>query len=297
MTKIDLHMHSNISDGVLTPYEIIEEAVNNGVSVISITDHDIIDAYNAELFAFAKSKNIRLISGVEISTRAKGIGIHVLGYNFNLKSEKLNGALNKLRNSRHIYLHSVSNKLRDLGYAIHEKELDKIEAVTKAHIALDIVSNEDNKELLVKEFGEIPTKGVFIETIMNENCPAYVKKISITPKEAAQIIRAAGGKVVLAHPVSYQHIDNLSDESIIDIINEMKPDGIEANYLEYDREKNKLINESKKWNEVARKNELFSTVGSDFHKKEGIKPLIGFVNTEFSMSDEEINKIIYCLDN
>ena len=83
MTKrIDLHIHTTISDGVLTPKEVIDEAVKNGVAVISIADHDTIDAYTDEIFEYAKSKNIKLIPAVEISTKTKKSGIHVLGYNF-----------------------------------------------------------------------------------------------------------------------------------------------------------------------------------------------------------------------
>ena len=86
MTKrIDLHIHTTISDGVLTPKEVIDEAVKNGVAVISIADHDTIDAYTDEIFEYAKSKNIKLIPAVEISTKTKKSGIHVLGYNFDLE--------------------------------------------------------------------------------------------------------------------------------------------------------------------------------------------------------------------
>ena len=175
------------------------------------------------------------------------------------------------------------------------EELDKIDAVTKAHIALDAVNNPKNREKLLSEFGHIPSKGEFIETIMNENCPAYVKKKSVTPKEAAEIIRAANGKVILAHPVAYVHEDNFTDEDIIEIINDMKPDGIESNYLYVDRF-DKKINETKKWNQFAKEHDLFVTVGSDFHNKDGIRPEIGFTNTDFLLSEDTIEEIIENLE-
>ena len=62
--KIDLHIHTTISDGVLTPKQVIDEAYKNGVSVIAIADHDTIEAYNEELFKYAESKNIKLINAV-----------------------------------------------------------------------------------------------------------------------------------------------------------------------------------------------------------------------------------------
>ena len=297
MTKrIDLHIHTSISDGVLTPKEVIDEAVKNGVSVISIADHDTIDAYTDELFEYAKSKNIKLIPAVEISTKTKKSGIHVLGYNFDLEDAKFKEKLKQIRNARHDYLHKVAKKLIELGYCVNLTELDKIGAVTKAHIAIDVTTNLANKDKLLKEFGHIPTKGEFIESIMNENCPAYVEKVTVTPREAGEMIRAAKGKVVLAHPVAYVHEDNLTDEDILEIVNDMKADGLEANYLYVDRYDNKF-DETKKWNEFAKQHNLFVTVGSDFHNnKKKLKPLIGFVNTDFVLSEEVIEEIIVNLE-
>ena len=296
MTKrIDLHIHTVVSDGTLTPKEVIDEAYKNNISVIAIADHDTVDAYNNELFEYAKNKKIKLITAVEISTKTKKAGIHVLGYNIDLNNEELKEKLKKIRNTRHEYLHDVAKKLEELKYHINVAELDKIEAVTKAHIALNAIENPVNKEKLLLEFGHIPTKGEFIETIMNENCPAYVQRKTVSPKEAAQIIRNATGKVVLAHPVAYIHEDNFTEEDILDIIKELKPDGLEANYLYIDRN-NKRIDETKKWNEFAKRNNLFVTAGSDFHIKDGIKTEIGFVNTDFILPENVINEIIMNLE-
>ncbi len=289
--RIDLHIHTTMSDGFLTPKEVIDEAEKNGVSVIAIADHDTTEAYTNDLFEYARQKNIKLINAVEISTKNKKVGIHVLGYCFDLKDENFKSKLNKIRNARHDYLHNVAKKLEEIGYYINVEELDKIDAVTKAHIALDATTNPRNKEKLLAEFGHIPNKGEFIETIMNENCPAYVKKETVTPKEAADIIREAKGKVVLAHPVAYQHEDNLTDEEILELLKEMKPDGLEANYLYVDRNDNKF-DETEKWNKFAEENNLFVTAGTDFHNKDGIRPEIGFVNTNFVLSNEKIDEIL-----
>ena len=187
MSKIDLHIHTNISDGTYSPYEIIDIAYLNKVNTISITDHDNFDAYTEELFNYAKEKNITLITGVEISTKLKETGVHILGYNFDINNKELNSTLLTSRNARHKYLYDVSLKLKELGYIVDVEELDKIDSVTKANIAIDIISNDNNKKLLLKEFGHIPKKGEFIETIMNRNCPAYVKKASISPMEDQRV--------------------------------------------------------------------------------------------------------------
>lgn len=291
MKRIDLHIHTTMSDGSFTPKQVIDEAVKNGVSTISIADHDTVEAYTEELFIYAASKNINIIRGVEISTKNSKVGIHVLGYNYDLENEEFKESLKRIRNARHDYLHNVSEKLNELGYVLNVEELDKIDSVTKAHIALDVISNKENEGILIKEFGHIPNKGEFIETIMNENCPAYVRKESVTPKQAADLIRKAGGKVVLAHPVAYVHEDALTDEDILDIVNDMNPDGLEANYLYADKYNNKF-DETKKWNEFAKEHNLFVTAGSDFHNKDGIRPEIGFVNTDFVLSEDTINEII-----
>lgn len=295
MTKIDLHIHTTKSDGALTPIEVIDEAVKNGVSIMAISDHDTMEAYTDELFEYAKNKNIKLINAVEISTKNDKAGIHVLGYNIDLNNKEFQEKLYKIRNARHDYLHNVSKKLNELGYVINESELDKIDAVTKAHIALDIVSNKENEKILLEKFGHIPNKGEFIETIMNEDCPAYVRKETVTPKEAADMIRSANGKVVLAHPVAYVYEDGFTDEDILNIVQSMNPDGLEANYLYVDKDDNK-INEIERWNKFAKENDLFVTVGSDFHNKDGIRPEIGFVNTEFSLDKEIVDEIIYNLE-
>ena len=288
---IDLHIHSNLSDGELSSKEIIDRAVDNGVSVMAIADHDTTLAYNGELFNYAKDKKVRLITAVEISTKYNGIGIHVLGYNFNINNDQLKEKLYTLRNARHIYLHKVASKLNELGYIINVEFLDKIDAVTKAHIALNIVENKDNSNLLLKTFGHIPSKGEFIETIMNEGCPCYVEKETVSPKEACNLIRDAGGKVILAHPVCYKYEDGLTDDDILELIKEMNPDGIEANYIYVDRNGNK-INESTHWNNFAKHHNLITTIGSDFHKVDNVHLDIGLINEEIILNDNEINYII-----
>ena len=291
MKQIDLHMHTNKSDGALTPKQIIDESAKANLQAISITDHDTIDAYTDETIKYAKEQGIKLIVGVEISTKSDRCGIHVLGYNFDLNNEEFKQNLDRIRNARHDYLKAVAKKLEKLNYKINVEELDKIKSVTKAHISKDIVENEENKEELLKQFGHIPNKGEFIETIMNENCPAYVQKVTVTPKEAAEMIRKAGGKVVLAHPVAYANEDNMTVEEVQQLINKMKPDGIEAYYI-YTNRNNEYINEIDKWLKLAKDNNLFSTIGSDFHIKDGYHAEIGMNNVGVQLEEEKIKEIL-----
>lgn len=291
MKQIDLHMHTNKSDGALTPKQIIDEAVKANLQAISITDHDTIDAYTDETIKYAKEQGIKLIVGVEISTKSDRCGIHVLGYNFDLNNEEFKQKLDRIRNARHDYLKAVAKKLEALNYKINVEELDKIKSVTKAHISKDIIENKENREELLKQFGHIPNKGEFIETIMNENCPAYVQKVTVTPEAAAEMIRKAGGKVVLAHPVAYANEDNMTVEEVQQLINKMEPDGIEAYYI-YTNRNNEYINEIDKWLKLAKDNNLFATIGSDFHMKDGHHAEIGMNNVGVQLEEETIKEIL-----
>ncbi len=293
---IDLHIHSNCSDGVLSPKQIIDKAVENGVKTISITDHDTVSSYTSDLFQYAEKKKINLVPGVEISCKLNKIGIHILGYNFDLNNKELLKCLDSLRNARHNYLVDVSNALNKVGYVVNVSKLDLIEAVTKAHIAIDVIENELNKKLLLKEFGHIPSKGEFIETIMNEGCKAYVKKESVSPKEASEYIKKAGGKVVIAHPVAYRYEDNLNEEDIERLIEDINPFGLEANYIYVDKE-NRVIDECEIWNKIAKKHNLVSTIGSDYHNSDSIRPEIGLVNTSAKLGEKEMKTIIDMLNN
>lgn len=289
--RIDLHLHTNWSDGALAPEEVIDEAARQQVSVIAITDHDTTEAYSDALFAYAEEKGITLVCGIEISTKFKGRGVHILGYHLDVNDPVLKERLDEARNARHIYLYDVSVRLRELGYTVHTESLDTIDAVTKAHIALDILNNPENEARLLEVFGHIPDKGEFIETIMNKGCPGYVMKKSMTPVEAAELIRQAGGRVVLAHPVAYRYQSHFTEEDIDQLVQEIHADGIEANYIYVDRY-NQRINETAIWNAFAREYHLKVTIGSDFHKKDGIHPVIGLADSGLVLDENEITDIL-----
>lgn len=289
--NIDLHIHTNMSDGVFSPKEIIDIAKENNVEYLSITDHDSVFAYNDELFEYAKNKGINLITGVEVSTKTDKCGIHVLGYDLDTTNKDLNDMLFKIQNARHIYLKDVSEKLISLGYKINFEELDKIDIVTKAHISLDIIQNPENEELLLKDFGKIPSKGEFIEGIMNEGCKGYVTKYVPSLKEIREVIKAAGGKVVLAHPVAYVYIDDLNKQDIQNIVDELKPDGIESNYIIVLQD-GTIVDDSREWNEFAKLNNLFVTVGSDFHRYDEIHPNVGKICEDLKLNGFEKDEII-----
>lgn len=274
---VDLHIHTTCSDGALTPKQVVDMAVKNNVEIISIADHDSIMAYTEDFFQYAQNKGVSIIPAVEISTRNNGVGVHVLGYNFDLNNKELNNVLFKLKNARQDYLIDVTRKLDELGYSVNIEKLKEVSSVTKAHISQDIISNDNNREKLLENFGHIPNKGEFIETIMNEGCPAFVEKFSISSFEASNIIHSAGGIVILAHPVCYKYEDGLNLDQVVKMARDMKADGIESNYLYVDRYNN-LIDEIDFWNKIAIENNMITSIGSDYHISDGIRPEIGFAN-------------------
>lgn len=288
MGIIDLHTHSTCSDGTLSPKQIIDRAIENGVKIISITDHDSISAYIPELIRYAGDRGVTLVKGIEFSTKAKGVGFHILGYNIDLDNRCLKETINNLQNARKNYLLDVSKKLEELNYCVEVDKLLTLPSITKSHISANIVGNPKNEEELIKVFGYIPSKGEFIETIMNEGCPAYTPKFGITPKEASDIIHSAGGVVILAHPVAYTHEDNLSTQEIMEVALDIGADGIEGNYLYVDS-KNIPYNECEFWNEQAKNNNLVSTIGSDFHRVDTIRPEIGL--STYHLSNDNLKAI------
>lgn len=97
-------------------------------------------------------------------------------------------------------------------------------------------------------------------------------------------------------PVAYQYEDNLTDKEILEIVEEIQPDGIEANYI-YINRYNQKINDIQKWREVAKANNLMTTIGSDFHNSDGIRPEIGLINEEVILTESEIKEMINKLEN
>lgn len=226
-----------------------------------------------------------------MSTKINGVGVHMLGYDFDIHNTDLLAILDKLKNARKDYLIKVCAKLEDLGYKVNLGELLNVSTVTKSHIALDVIHNEQNVDMFISAFGHTPSKGEFIETLLNEGCPAHVERFNITPREASEIIRNAGGKVVLAHPVCYKYEDNLNLSQVLEIANNAKVDGIEANYLYVDKYNN-FIDEIDFWNNVAKDNNWITTMGSDYHMLDGIRPEIGFGNYYERMKSIYLDKIV-----
>lgn len=246
---IDLHVHSNASDGTLTPTRLVAEAKKAGLSAFALTDHDTTDGV-AEAKAAAEAVGIELVPGVELSTEYEGKEIHVLGLYINVANEALQKHMADFRDSRDNRNVYMLEKLRAEGFDITMEALETMfpdAVITRAHVA---------RYLLDK--GYIPDIKTAFSEYIGEGCRCYVGRPKVTPMDAVDYILEAGGTPVLAHPVVY-HMDR---PQLKKMIAEMKAHGLvgmEAVYSE------NTPADEQDYKALAREEGLLITGGSDFH--------------------------------
>jgi len=187
----DLHIHTTISDGSDTPQQVVEQALNIGLTAIAVTDHDILEG---ALIAkrVAVGKKIEVYTGVEISCYLGEAEVHVLGYFDSVNSSALNNTLAEMREYRLERAQMMISKLERIGVNISWEKVLKLAGegtVGRPHIADALV-----------EQGYITNRESAFKKYIGYGCPAYVPRKKITPMEAIELICAAKGVAVLAHP-------------------------------------------------------------------------------------------------
>jgi len=222
--KVDLHLHSYYSDGIYSPEVLIGRAKNAGLSVISITDHDIVEGV-VEAIPIAKEHGIEIISGVEISAEHRGKETHILAYYVDCKNDELLSYLENFRKERIIRAQKIVARLNDLNIPL---TLDEVLAHAKGnasigrpHIAMALV---DGKH--VDNYYEAFNK------YLGDDKPAYVKKPSISINDAVKLVNRCGGLSFIAHPGKMLRNNNNIYEMI-----EAGVDGIEIihpSHTDYD---------------------------------------------------------------
>ena len=246
MDKVDLHIHTTASDGRFSPAEIVGKAIERGLDLIAIADHDTVDGIEPALAAAAAFPGLEVVPAVEISVDVSRGEVHILGYYVDYKDAGLNSALKVLRESRVTRAQRIINKLDDLDVHIDWQRVSEIAgdgAVGRPHIAEAML-----------EKGYITTlKDAFVNYI-GKGGPAYVDREKLTPKEAVELILRARGLPVLAHPFT---VDD--PEALVIELKKVGLAGIEAYYAEYASDKvTRLV-------DLADKYDLIATGGSDFH--------------------------------
>ncbi|MCL4368494.1 MAG: PHP domain-containing protein, partial [Actinobacteria bacterium] len=190
--KIDLHTHTTASDGRLTPAELVDLAVERGVTLLAVTDHDTTNGLDAAM-ARASAVRLEVWPGVEISTDVPGTEVHVLGYFVNHRSRSFESTLRRMRESRLDRAEGMVRKLADLGMPItweQDQALAGDATVGRPHVAQARVAS-----------GYVASFREAFDRYIGRNGPAYVEREKLTPAEAVALIKATDGMPVLAHPV------------------------------------------------------------------------------------------------
>jgi len=270
VSKIDLHIHSTASDGRLSPADIVNRAVERGLTVIALADHDTVDGIVPALTAAKAFPQLKVIPCVEVSTDVPSGEVHVLGYFIDYTDPELAARLERMRHSRRERAQGMIAKLRDLGIRIEWQRVQEIAgsgAIGRPHIAQALL-----------EKGYIASiKEAFTKYISRDG-PAYVEREKMTSVEAVELILKANGLPVLAHPLT------VSDpESVVIELKAGGLVGIEAYYNGYTADEiNKLVS-------LANRHNLIISGGSDYHGLDAsTETMIGGVNTPIESAERLI---------
>jgi predicted metal-dependent phosphoesterase TrpH len=242
-SKVDLHSHTNLSDGFYSPEALIHKAKDVGLEILSITDHDSVNAIE-EATSIGREFGIEIIPGVEISSDLRGIEVHILGYFIDITNKELEHYLTFFREERIRRASRIVDKLNQIGIEISLDDVMKIaknSAVGRPHIAQALLENG-----LVDSY-----QGAFNKYIKNGG-PAYEKKVHLSPQSAFKIISDAGGLSFIAHP------GNMSQNLIKELI-DAGADGIEVIHPSHSKD---LI---RFYRGIVNEYFLLESGGSDFH--------------------------------
>jgi hypothetical protein len=218
--KVDLHVHSNVSDGTETPTELVAAAAAEGIGVLALTDHDTLAGLD-EASVAANLHRIRIIRGVELSVDHDGAKMHMLVYFFDDDGAPFERRLASLRNGRdERNVHIVAN-LNELGYAITLADVQRHAlgpSVGRPHIADALV-----------EKGYFPSRNEVFEHLLHDGGPAYVERDRMTATEAISLARSCLAVPVVAHPATIG-VPEVGFASLFGDLSDIGLGGIEAHH-------------------------------------------------------------------
>jgi predicted metal-dependent phosphoesterase TrpH len=246
VSQVDLHLHSNASDGRLSPEEVVRESARRGLRVIALTDHDTVAGVGPALSAAKDFPELTVIPGVELSTDEPQGEVHVLGYFIDYTDAELVSRLDRMRGSRRERAQAMIDKLGDLGVDIEWARVQEIAgagSVGRPHLA---------QAMLEKGYiGSL--KEAFTEYIGRDG-PAYVERRKLTPTAAVELVARFNGLPVLAHPLTTR-----DPEAVVARLKAVGLVGIEAHYKDY------RPDEVARLLDLAERYGLTATGGSDYH--------------------------------
>lgn len=258
--RIDLHIHTNHSDGLSTPSEVLNIVKSKGLKGFAVCDHDNIEAY-FELKKEMKGDDPELVPGVELSAGRGGEDIHILGYFYNPDSKILKEALKEFRENRNRRGDRMLKELKGLGIDLPVRlvyEFAGNSAIGRPHIA----------DALVK-IGAVRNYNEAFARLIGIGCPAYIPKENLTPREAIELIHESGGLAFLAHPGiadAGRYIPEFVQYGLdgIEIFHPRHGSAVRRNFVK-----------------IADNDGLLKSGGSDYHGRNGQHEMIGSQNVPF----------------
>lgn len=254
LLRVDLHVHTQESDGVLSVEEVVNLAYARDIRILAITDHESTEGI-AKIESLAQSLNIQIIPGVELFTSFQGQEVHLLGYFKDANNTMLQDKLRELRGQRtalahdmveHLQLHGMSIKWEDV-----EREVGSEGAVTKGHIMRAIY----HRECKLGQKAWIDISKLFLPGGV-----AYLPFQSHNFEDAVDLIFDCGGLPVIAHP------GLLNDPTIVPKLLSYRPMGLEVYYAYWERQEELIPY----FSEIAQKHAILATGGSDYHAPNGL---------------------------
>ncbi|WP_177191706.1 3',5'-nucleoside bisphosphate phosphatase [Nitrosospira sp. Nsp14] len=216
MLNIDLHCHSTVSDGLLTPTQLVEHAAARGVDILALTDHDDVSGL-AEARAMAAERNITLINGVEISVDWRGQTLHIVGLGIDPEHPDLACGLSSIRNGRMVRARNIATQLDKIG--IHGSFEGASRNAGEGHL----LGRMHFARFLVQQGHARDVKAVFKKYLVKGK-PGYAPHQWAPLSDAVGWIRASGGRAVIAHPGRYK----LSRKAMDELLEEFRALGGEA---------------------------------------------------------------------
>ncbi len=249
MNQVDLHMHTNHSDGTFRPRELVRHAKEKGLTCISVTDHDTMSSFD-ECADEAKKIGVELIPGIEISAQFEPGTLHILGYFLDPGQSELQSTLASIQKARLERNPQIIQKLNQLGVSITLAEVEAESGgkqIGRPHFARVLL-----KKGVVKSMEEA------FDKYLGKGQSAYIDKRRLSSRESIQRIRKAGGIAVIAHPKQMK-LDEKSLEKEFERLASEGLGGIEA----YNSCQSAA--EAGLYKRIAKRFNLFVTGGSDFH--------------------------------
>lgn len=241
-----MHTHTNASDGLLTPSQLVEKAYSKRLDGIAITDHDSTEGINEALLKAQEFTNFLVIPGIEFGCTSNGEEVHILGYFLEHENSELLSVLQKLRKGRWERGILILEKLQELGILLPIDEIIS-KAKEKGFIGRATIARELLSNGFVKSFNEAFEK--YLET----GKPAYVERYKLTIEDTIELIHNSNGISVLAHP------GLLNDKNIMQECFEKGIMGLECYHTKHSKNDEILLKS------FAKRKGLIITGGSDFH--------------------------------